>query len=130
MKLVLYGSFPASEAGRVARHLTSDWEVVPVFNEAPAQDKRERLADAEVMVTSVYRSRDPPAPRLRLLQCSSTGIERIDLEHLPRGCTVCNVHGHEIADLVHNPNIKGPDKSGGGHVQLVQLEPDDQENGE
>ena len=39
-------------------------------------------------------------------------------------------HGHEIADLVHNPNIKGPDKSGGGHVQLVQLEPDDQENGE
>ncbi len=97
MKLVLYGSFPASEAGRIARHLTSDWEVVPVFNEAPAQDKRERLADAEVMVTSVYRSRDPPAPRLRLLQCSSTGIERIDLEHLPRGCTVCNVHGHEIA---------------------------------
>src|SRR5437660_5399427 len=49
------------------------------------------------MVTSVYRSRDPPAPKLRLLQCSSTGTERIDLEHLPRGCIVCNVHGHEIA---------------------------------
>ncbi len=97
MRLVLYGSFPASEAGRIARHLTPDWQVVPVFNEAPAQEKRESLADAEVMVTSVYRSRDPPAPKLRLLQCSSTGTERIDLEHLPRGCIVCNVHGHEIA---------------------------------
>jgi phosphoglycerate dehydrogenase-like enzyme len=97
MKLVLYGSFPASEAGRIARHLTSDWEVVPIFNEAPAQEKRESLVDAEVMVTSVYRARDPPAPKLRLLQCSSTGIERIDIEHLPRGCIVCNVHGHEIA---------------------------------
>ena len=97
MKLVLYGSFPASEAGRIARHLTSGWEVVPVFNEAPAEAKRQSLADADVMVTSVYRSRDPRAPKLRLLQCSSTGTERIDLEHLPRGCIVCNVHGHEIA---------------------------------
>ena len=97
MRLILYGSFPASETGRIGRHLTSDWEVVPVFNDAPAQEKRESLAGAEVRVTSVYRSRDPPAPKLRLLQCSSTGIERIDLEHLPRGCTVCNVHGHEIA---------------------------------
>ena len=76
MKLVLYGSFPASEAGRIARHLSSDWEVVPVFNEAPAEAKRESLADAEVVVTSVYRSRDPPAPKLRLLQCSSTGTRR------------------------------------------------------
>src|SRR5207249_9793554 len=66
-------------------------------NEAPSQAKRETLADAEVMVTSVYRSRDPPAPNLRLLQCSSTGIERIDVKHLPRGCIVCNVHGHEVA---------------------------------
>src|SRR5260370_10512573 len=97
MKLVLSGSFQSSEAGRIARHLPSDWEMVPVFNEAPAQAKRESLADAEVMVTSVYRSRDPPAPKLRLLQCSSTGTERIDREHLPRGCIVCNVHGHEIA---------------------------------
>jgi phosphoglycerate dehydrogenase-like enzyme len=97
MKLVLYGSFPASEAGRITRHLTSEWEVVPVLNEAPAEEKRKSLADAEVMVTSVYRSREPPAPKLRLLQCSSTGVERIDLEHLPPGCIVCNVHGHEIA---------------------------------
>jgi phosphoglycerate dehydrogenase-like enzyme len=97
MKLVLYGSFPASEAGRIVRHLTSRWEVVPVMNEAPAQERRQRLADADVMVTSVYRSRDPPAPNLRLLQCSSTGTERIDLSHLPPGCIVCNVHGHEVA---------------------------------
>src|SRR5207249_6820788 len=28
---------------------------------------------------------------------SSTGVERIDLKHLPPGCLLCNVHGHEIA---------------------------------
>jgi phosphoglycerate dehydrogenase-like enzyme len=97
MKLVLYGSFPATEAGRISRHLTSDWDVVPVFNDTPAHEKQASLVDADVMVTSVYRSRDPAAPKLRLLQCSSTGIERIDFPHLPRGCIVCNVHGHEIA---------------------------------
>ena len=97
MKLVLYGSFPASEAGRISRYLTSRWEVIPVLNEAPAEEKRQTLADAQVMVTSVYRSRDPPAPELRLLQCSSTGVERIDLKHLPPGCLLSNVHGHEIA---------------------------------
>jgi len=97
MKLVLYGSFPASEADRIVRHLTSHWEVVPVLNEAPAEEKRKALAGAEVMVTSVYRSRDPPAPNLRLLQCSSTGTDRVDLAHLPPDCIVCNVHGHEIA---------------------------------
>src|SRR5260370_18458696 len=96
MKLVLYGRFRASEAGRIARHLPSDWEMVPVFNEAPAQAKRESLADAEVMVTSVYRSRDPPAPKLRLLQCSSTGTERIDREHLPPAGILCNLPGPEI----------------------------------
>jgi phosphoglycerate dehydrogenase-like enzyme len=97
MKLVLYGSFPASEADRIVRHLTSRWEVVPVLNEAPAAEKRQSLAGADVVVTSVYRSRDPPAPNLRLLQASSTGTDRIDLAHLPSGCIVCNVHGHEIA---------------------------------
>jgi phosphoglycerate dehydrogenase-like enzyme len=97
MKLVLYGSFPASEAGRISRYLTSRWELAAVLNEMPAEEKRKILADAEVMVTSVYRSRDPPAPKLRLLQCSSTGIERIDRHHLPPGCVLCNVHGHEIA---------------------------------
>jgi phosphoglycerate dehydrogenase-like enzyme len=97
MKLVLYGSFPASEADRIGGYLTSAWELTPVVNEAPAEEKRESLANCEVMVTSVYRSRDPPAPKLRLLQCSSTGTERIDLGHLPSGCVVCNVHGHEIA---------------------------------
>src|SRR6266581_958519 len=97
MKLVLYGSFPASESERITRHLTSTWDVVPVLNEATAEAKRKILADAEVMVTSVYRMRDPPAPRLRLLQCSSTGTDRIDVAHLPAGCIVCNVHGHEIA---------------------------------
>ncbi len=97
MKLVLYGSFPASESDRITRHLTSTWDVVPVLNEATAEAKREILADADVMVTGVYRMRDPSVPRLRLLQCSSTGIERIDVAHLPPGCIVCNVHGHEIA---------------------------------
>ena len=80
---------------------------------ADIQAKRETLADAEVMVTSVYRSRDPPAPNLRLLQCSSTGIERIDVKHLPRGCIVtrarCKVWRGSDAELAEQQQVAKAD---------------------
>src|SRR5207244_8904547 len=39
----------------------------------------------------------PPAPRLKLLQAATAGIDMIDVPSLPRGVTVCNVFGHEPA---------------------------------
>lgn len=97
MKLVIYGTFPAKEADRIGKHLRGEWDVSVVFDGDSAERKRDVLAGAEVMVASVYREQDPPAPHLRLLQCSSTGVDRIDVGRLPAGCVLCNVHGHEIA---------------------------------
>jgi phosphoglycerate dehydrogenase-like enzyme len=97
MKAILYGSYPASERGRIERFLATPWELVSLLDEAPAQARARELADADALVTSRYGRSDPPAPRLRLLQCSSTGTERINRAHLPPGCALCNLFGHEIA---------------------------------
>ena len=97
MKVVLYGNFAAGNKARIAASLQTPAELVTVFNADSADVKRDALADADVMVTSVFGANDPPAPRIRLLQSSSAGIDRIDLNCLPAGCVICNVFGHEIA---------------------------------
>ena len=102
MKAVLYGAYPVCEHARLEKFLPSEWAIEPVPDSASPTEKKRQLADADVLVTSKYGCSDPPAPRLRLLQCSSAGIENIDVERLPPGCSVCNVHGHEngIAEYV------------------------------
>ena len=55
------------------------------------------LADAEIVVSHIWKKDFPPAPRLRLLQSVAAGIDLIDVPSLPRGVTVCNVAGHEQA---------------------------------
>jgi hypothetical protein len=85
MKAILYGSYPASERGRIEKFLVTPWELVALLDEAPAETRARELADADALVTSRYGRNDPPAPRLRVLQCSSTGTERIDRAHLPLG---------------------------------------------
>ena len=97
MKVALYGNFAANNRARIVGSLQTPAEVVAVFNDDSADAKRAALADADVMVTSVFGASEPPAPRIRLLQSSSAGIDRIDLNCLPSGCVVCNVFGHEIA---------------------------------
>src|SRR5207237_4934868 len=55
------------------------------------------LAEAEIVVGHIWRSDFPEAPRLRLLQAATAGVDMIDLPSLPRGITLCNVFGHEPA---------------------------------
>ena len=55
------------------------------------------LAEAEIVVGHIWRSDFPEAPRLKLLQAATAGIDMIDVPSLPRGITVCNVYGHEPA---------------------------------
>jgi phosphoglycerate dehydrogenase-like enzyme len=55
------------------------------------------LADAEIVVSHVWRKDFPPAPRVKLLQSVAAGIDLIDVPSLPPGVTVCNVAGHEQA---------------------------------
>jgi phosphoglycerate dehydrogenase-like enzyme len=97
VKLLIYGTFPANDAGKITRHLRHGWDVSVVFDPDPVERKAALLAETDVMVTSAYRAGDPPAPHLRLLQCSSTGTDNIALDRLPPGCIFCNVYGHEIA---------------------------------
>ena len=55
------------------------------------------LAEAEIVVGHIWRSDFPEAPRLKLLQAATTGIDMMDLPSLPHGITLCNVFGHEPA---------------------------------
>ena len=55
------------------------------------------LAEAEIVVGHIWRPDFPQAPRLKLLQAATAGIDMIDVASLPRGITVCNVYGHEPA---------------------------------
>jgi phosphoglycerate dehydrogenase-like enzyme len=96
MKAVLYGTYPACELPRLKKFLHTRWELVTITDDAPARQKAVALADADALVASKYRVGDPRAPKLRLLQCSSTGTEKLDFHLLPPGCAVCNVFGHEL----------------------------------
>jgi phosphoglycerate dehydrogenase-like enzyme len=55
------------------------------------------LADAEIVVSHIWKKDFPEAPRLKLLQSVAAGIDLIDVRSLPAGVTVCNVAGHEQA---------------------------------
>ena len=55
------------------------------------------LADAEIVVSHIWRKDFPPAPRVKLLQSVAAGIDLIDVPSLPPGVTICNVAGHEQA---------------------------------
>lgn len=55
------------------------------------------LAEAEIVVSHIWKKDFPEAPRLKLLQSVAAGIDLIDVPSLPRGVTVCNVAGHEQA---------------------------------
>lgn len=63
----------------------------------------QELANADVIVCSELPSAlARQARRARLIQVMGAGIDAIDLESLPEGCTVCNlyVHGTSIAEWV------------------------------
>ncbi|HEX5319089.1 MAG TPA: 2-hydroxyacid dehydrogenase [Stellaceae bacterium] len=55
------------------------------------------LAEAEIVVSHIWRKDFPPAPRVKLLQSVAAGIDLIDVPSLPGGVTVCSVAGHEQA---------------------------------
>ena len=93
MRAVLYGSYPTSERHRIEKFLTTSWELTSLLDDATTDARSSALADADALVTSRYTKIDPPAPKIRLLQCSSTGTDRIDVARLPPGCTLCNLFG-------------------------------------
>src|SRR5215208_6035916 len=98
MKTLFLGGLAARVAPRILGKMTENLGDTAVL--AELTDMRRlipALAEAEIVVGHIWRPDFPEAPRLRLLQAATAGIDMIDVESLPRGITVCNVYGHEPA---------------------------------
>ncbi len=55
------------------------------------------LADADVVISSEFtREMADKAPNLKLVQCTGTGVNWIDMSALPPSVAVCNADGHEV----------------------------------
>jgi phosphoglycerate dehydrogenase-like enzyme len=97
--VVFLGTFPASLAEPVRRHLTTPCEIV-LSNEA---DILSRLSEVDVLVTMALTDEiGRAAPRLKLVQVPGAGLDRIDRSALPTGAALANAYGHEtgIAEYV------------------------------
>jgi len=102
MKALFLGRFASGHAPRVVARLTTAPQTEILADDTDASRLAPALAEADIVVGLTWRAGFPPAPRLRLLQCIATGIDRMDLAAVPRGVTVCNTVGHEppIAEYV------------------------------
>jgi phosphoglycerate dehydrogenase-like enzyme len=78
-------------------------ELPPALDPVVLPDPQEILrvpqvaAEADILVSNLWRAEYPPAPRIKLVQSVATGIDLFDLAALPRGAAVCNSFGHETA---------------------------------
>jgi phosphoglycerate dehydrogenase-like enzyme len=96
MSVVLYGDYSARQADRLRHLLDLGDMIVPVFDDCPAEERAAVFSQATAMVTNKYGAGEPPAPRLKLLQSPSAGMENIDPSRLPPGCAVRSIGGHEV----------------------------------
>jgi phosphoglycerate dehydrogenase-like enzyme len=102
MKVLFLGRFAAGHAPRIVARLATAPDTEILADDTDLARLAPALAEADAVVGLEWRAGFPPAPRLRLLQCIATGVDRMDLAALPRGVSVCNTLGHEtpIAEYV------------------------------
>jgi phosphoglycerate dehydrogenase-like enzyme len=99
MKTVFLGNFGARPGvwEAILKKTTEKLDTTVLFDVDDSQRLIPALADAEVVVSHIWKKDFPEAPRLKLLQSVAAGIDLIDVPSLPPGVTVCNVAGHEQA---------------------------------
>jgi phosphoglycerate dehydrogenase-like enzyme len=99
MKTLFLGNFGARPGvwEAILAKTTEKLDASVLFDVDDAQRLIPALAEAEIVVSHVWKKDFPEAPRVRLLQSVAAGIDLIDVASLPRGVTVCNVAGHEQA---------------------------------
>lgn len=95
MRVVLLGTYAAQQIARLTAALSQDFEILALHDDASRDEVAAALSEAEVLVTNRYGKDAPPAPKLRLLQSPSAGLEQIDASALPLGCRLLGVDGHE-----------------------------------
>jgi len=99
MKTAFLGNFGARPGvwEAVLKKTTEQLDTTVLFDIDDTQRLIPALADAEIVVSHIWRKDFPEAPRLKLLQSMAAGVDLIDVPSLPAGVTVCNVAGHEQA---------------------------------
>ena len=99
MKVSFVGSFGARPevANTILAKVTEKIEPTILFDIADTQRLIPALADAEIVVSHIWKNDFPEAPNLKLLQSPAAGLDLIDLPSLRGGVSVCNVVGHEQA---------------------------------
>src|SRR5580658_7715192 len=97
MKTLFLGDFGARVSSPVLAKATEKFDTTVLGDLGDTQRLIPALAEAEIVVSHVWKKDFPEAPRLKLLQSVAAGIDLIDVPSLPAGVTVCNVAGHEQA---------------------------------
>jgi phosphoglycerate dehydrogenase-like enzyme len=97
MKALFLGGLAGRVAPRILAKMTQKLDTAILADLTDMQRLIPALAEAEIVVGHIWKPEFPAAPRLRLLQAATAGVDMIDLPSLPRGIAVCNVFGHEPA---------------------------------
>ncbi|HWD58809.1 MAG TPA: 2-hydroxyacid dehydrogenase [Stellaceae bacterium] len=99
MKVSFVGNFGARPevAQAILGKVTEKIEPTVLFDIGDSQRLIPALAEAEIVVSHIWKTDFPEAPRLKFLQSPAAGLDLIDVPSLPGGVTVCNVDGHEQA---------------------------------
>ncbi len=97
MHAVLLGRFALTGEDRIARMVKTPWRITALPDEATPAAVAAALADADAAIGMAWDAQRPPAPKMKLLQVSAAGLDRVDLKSVPKGVTVCNAFGHEDA---------------------------------
>jgi len=99
MKVSFVGNFGARPevANTILAKVTEKIEPTVLFDIGDTQRLIPALADAEIVVSHIWKQDFPEAPNLKFLQSPAAGLDLIDLPSLPHGVDVCNVVGHEQA---------------------------------
>ena len=97
MKTLFLGGLAARVAPRILGNMGEKLDTAVLAELTDMQRLIPALGEAEIVVGHIWRADFPEAPRLKLLQAATAGIDMIDLPSLPRGISLCNVFGHEPA---------------------------------
>src|SRR5207237_4073359 len=95
MRALFLGNVAAETANGIRAELPPELEIEIVAD--PKELTPKAAAAPDILVTNIWRTDYPPAPRIALVQSVATGIEWIEQAALPRGIPICNAYGHETA---------------------------------
>src|SRR5438046_297172 len=95
MRALFLGNVAADTANGIRAELPPEIEIEIVAD--PKELTPKAAAATDILVTNIWRTDYPAAPRIALVQSVATGIEWIEQAALPRGIPICNAYGHETA---------------------------------